>query len=167
MASGSVTDELAALLVEQKIAGLQYAYVQCIDDDRLEEWPNFFVDDCIYKIISRENADNDLPLPVLYCHNKDQLRDRVLILRKATVFTLRFDRHVVSNIRVVDQADGIFHVQANCVVYVTDVMDGVTRLFSTGKYDDKVLFVDGEAKFKEKIVVLDTYSIPNHISSPL
>ncbi|HWX02937.1 MAG TPA: anthranilate 1,2-dioxygenase, partial [Collimonas sp.] len=36
---------------------LQEAYVHALDNDRLEEWPEFFTDDCLYEIIPRENAD--------------------------------------------------------------------------------------------------------------
>ena len=32
-------------------------YVQCLDEDRLEEWPDFFVEKCVYKIISRVNVE--------------------------------------------------------------------------------------------------------------
>jgi len=29
------------------------AYVDCIDEDRLEDWPDFFVEQCRYVITSR------------------------------------------------------------------------------------------------------------------
>ena len=44
----SKTEELTAFLNE---------YIHCIDDDRLEEWPEFFEDVRIYKIIPRENTE--------------------------------------------------------------------------------------------------------------
>jgi anthranilate 1,2-dioxygenase small subunit len=40
-------------------------------------------------------------------------------------------------------------------------------LFSVGTYDDKVTFVDGAARFKEKVVVIDTAAIPNLLATPL
>lgn len=150
------------------IEGLEYDYVQCIDDDRLEDWPNFFVDDCIYKIIPRENADYNFPLAIVDYDNKGMLTDRVVILRNATVYSLLFDRHIVSNVRVVSEERGIYSVEANYVVYKTDIIDGKSWLFSAGKYIDKVIFVEGgEPKFKEKKVIVDTYSIPNHLATPL
>ena len=69
--------------------------------------------------------------------------------------------------RVRNSDDGVYDLQANYVIYVTDLIDGDTTLFSTGKYEDKVVFVDGEPKFKEKRVIVDTYSVHNHISTPL
>ncbi len=44
-------DDLALRLgVHELIA----AYAECIDEDRLEEWPDLFVEDCRYLIISRD-----------------------------------------------------------------------------------------------------------------
>jgi anthranilate 1,2-dioxygenase small subunit len=39
------------------IAELIAAYADCIDDDRLEEWPDFFVDDCRYLVTDRESHE--------------------------------------------------------------------------------------------------------------
>ena len=37
----------------EKIEDMIADYVHCIDDDRLEEWPDFFTADCFYQVISR------------------------------------------------------------------------------------------------------------------
>jgi anthranilate 1,2-dioxygenase small subunit len=37
-----------------KVQELLHAYVECIDEDRLEDWPKFFAQDCLYQIIPRE-----------------------------------------------------------------------------------------------------------------
>ena len=153
--------------IREQITDIEYAYVQCIDDDRLEEWPGFFVEDCVYHILPRENAEEGLPLGIFYCHNQAQLRDRVVILRKAAVFSLRYYRHLISNIRIVGERDGVHDVHANYVVHATDVLDGTTIIFSAGKYEDKVTFEGGAPRFVEKIVLADTYSIPSNLSAPL
>ena len=36
------------------IARAQADYARCIDDDRLEEWPSFFVEDCLYKVTTAD-----------------------------------------------------------------------------------------------------------------
>ena len=162
-----MSDALAGLVAAQRIADLEFAYAQCIDEDRLEAWADFFADDCTYRVVPRENADYGLPLAVIDCDRKEQLRDRVLILRSATVFTLRLNRHIVTDVHVAAAEDGVYQVDANYAVYVTDLLDGTTQMFSTGRYADKVVFVADEPKFKEKLVVLDTFSVANHISSPL
>ena len=56
-------DDLAVRLgVNELIA----AYVDCIDEDRLEEWPDFFVEQCRYVITSRASHEAGLPHGVVY-----------------------------------------------------------------------------------------------------
>ncbi|MBT0134853.1 ring-hydroxylating dioxygenase subunit beta, partial [Listeria seeligeri] len=40
-------------------------YAYCLDEDRLEEWPDFFTEDCHYRVLSRENHDAGLPLGLI------------------------------------------------------------------------------------------------------
>lgn len=40
-----------------EVEELYYDYVECIDDDELELWPEFFTQACLYKVISRENFE--------------------------------------------------------------------------------------------------------------
>jgi anthranilate 1,2-dioxygenase small subunit len=65
---------------------LQERYVSVIDADRLEEWPNFFTEDCVYEIIPKENADLGLPMGIMHCFGRAMLRDRITSLRQANVF---------------------------------------------------------------------------------
>jgi len=39
-----------------EISRLQDRYLSTLDNDRLEEWPDLFTDDCLYEIVPRENA---------------------------------------------------------------------------------------------------------------
>ena len=45
-------------------------YVACLDEERFEEWPEFFTDDAIYRIIPRENFEHGLPIATLHCESK-------------------------------------------------------------------------------------------------
>ena len=157
---------MAADRLTEQITNLEYSYARCIDDDRLEEWPDFFVEDGVYKIVPRENSDRGMPLAIMLCKNKNMLEDRVAALRHANMYNIHFDRHMVSNIQVLGEADGVYQVAANYVVFQTD-LEGATKLFSAGRYDDRVVVVNGELKFSEKIVVVDTYAVPNLIATPL
>ena len=142
-------------------------YVHCIDDDRLEMWPEFFSEECTYKIVPRENKARNLPIDLILCENKRMLIDRIVSLRHANIYNPHYDRHVVSNVLVeADAKDEKWKVQANYVVYQTD-LEGVSALFSTGKYEAVVLRDNGILKFKELVVTVDTYSVPNLLSTPL
>ena len=49
-ATDSSTAGLQPLLVQ-----LNADYARALDDDRLEDWPGFFADECLYKITSVDN----------------------------------------------------------------------------------------------------------------
>jgi anthranilate 1,2-dioxygenase small subunit len=148
------------------IADLMADYCHFIDDNRLEEWLDFFVEDCVYKILSRENEAGHLPLELMSCLNKNMLRDRVLSLRQANIYNIHTDKHVLGAVRVLGAENGIYHVQSNYAAYQTN-QDGLTELFGVGTYRDRIVFEGGKAYFKEKIVVADTFGIARMLSTPL
>ena len=149
---------------------LLHAYIHCIDDDRLEEWPEFFTDPCLYQVIPRENADQGLPIAVMYCDSKGMLRDRVVAHRRANIYAPHTYRHIVSAVRVTSQDGNVLTAQANYVVYRTmldPVQYGCSELYSVGTYRDTIIIENGVARFREKMVLLDTARILSLLVTPL
>src|SRR3546814_21012915 len=70
--------------------------VSALDGGRLEDWPTFFTPECRYEIIPKENADANLPAPVIYCNNQKMLRDRVVSLRHANIYETIGRAHVIT-----------------------------------------------------------------------
>jgi len=157
---------MTPLEVKAAIEELLHAYVQCIDDNKLEAWPDFFSDPCLYKIISRENHDRDLTAPVIYCDSKGMLHDRVGAHRHANVYEPHFYRHLVSNTRILKCEQEVYTVQSNYAVFQTK-LDGDTQIYNVGRYLDKVVFEHGAPKFKEKLVIFDTLRIPTLLVTPI
>ena len=149
-----------------EVEELYYDYVECLDDDELERWPEFFTDECLYKIVSRENFERGLPLATMLCESKGFLKDRVVAIRQTSMFAPRSMRHLVSNIRVKAQEHGAIRVQANYAVLET-ALDEHTRVFNAGKYLDKLVREDGRLKFKEKLCVFDSVLIPASLIYPI
>ena len=141
-------------------------YGHLIDSDRLEDWLELFVEDCVYKIVPRENHVRGLPLSLMLCENKNMLRDRVQSLRSANIYNIHVDRHLISGTRYRGEVDGAHVVEANYAVFQTD-QDGVSRLFSVGRYLDRVVFENGMPRFREKLVIADTSSVPTLLATPL
>lgn len=152
--------------LQHAVEALQSSYVECIDDDRLEEWPQHFTADCIYKVLPRENADRGLPLATIFCDSRGMLVDRIVSLRNANIYALHYYRHILSNVRIKQVENGVITAQSNYVVLQTK-QDGVTYIFNAGKYLDKIVEVDGALKFKEKIAVTDTYRVDTLIVRPI
>jgi len=156
--------------VRDAVEDLMHAYVQCIDDDRLEEWPDFFTEGCLYRVIPRENADQGLPIAIMHCDSRGMLHDRVVAHRKANLFAPHIYRHLVSAIRITGQEQEIVTVRANYAVFrtlVDPVSYGVTEVYSVGEYRDKIALIDGVTKFKEKLVIVDTSRIQSLLVTPL
>jgi 3-phenylpropionate/cinnamic acid dioxygenase small subunit len=141
-------------------------YVACLDEERFEEWPEFFTDDAVYRIIPRENFERGLPIATLHCESKGYLKDRVVAIRRTAVYGPRYMRRLVSNIRILGWKDGGLEVRANYAAFET-LRDELTRVFSVGRCHDKLVVADGRLKFKEKLVIFDSELIPNSLIYPL
>ncbi len=152
--------------IRAAIDDLMADYCYYLDDDRLEEWLDFFTEDCQYKILSRENEEGGLPLELLSCRNKNMLRDRILSLREANIYNIHFDKHLLGAVRILGEENGGYRVQANYSVYQSN-QDGISELFSVGTYRDLIVFDGGTPLFREKVAVTDTFGIARLLSTPI
>jgi 3-phenylpropionate/cinnamic acid dioxygenase small subunit len=151
---------MSALL---RLAELNAAYAAAIDQDRLEGWPDFFVDDCLYKITSAENHNRGYAAGVIYADSRAMLRDRVTALRTANIYERQSYRHIVG-LPVI----GPTGVTAETSFLVARIMrDGRTDLFATGVYLDKLREEGGTLRFAERIVVCDSSHFDTLLAIPL
>ena len=144
-------------------------YVHCLDADELERWPDFFTEDCFYRITSAENYEAGLPLGLIYATSRNMLKDRVSALREANVYEPQRYRHLVSSIRIVgDAVEGPEHVDlmANFLV-VRTMQDGEMTIFGAGRYLDRVRRDSGFWKFASKTVVLDSRQVDTLLAIPI
>src|SRR5579862_4040644 len=156
-------DEISRRLeLEQLYTG----YVQCLDDDALEDWPGFFTDDCHYRITSAENFEAGLPIGIVYATSKAMLVDRVMALRKANIYEPQRYRHLVGAIKLQGEHEGGLSVVANLLV-VRTMQDGAMSLFAAGRYVDRLVRQDGAWRFARKDVVLDSRQIDTLLAMPL
>ncbi|MDB5070488.1 MAG: salicylate hydroxylase [Candidatus Eremiobacteraeota bacterium] len=158
----------AAISVEDRlrIEELYARYAACLDDARFEEWPDFFTDDCVYRVVPRENYDRNLPLATLSFESKGMLRDRVYAITETLFHEPYYQRHVVSGILVTAIGDGGYRVRANYVVVRTKT-GSLSEVYSAGRYIDRVVDEAGMLLFAEKICVFDSELIPNSMIYPL
>lgn len=141
-------------------------YVHCLDNDRLEDWPEFFTEACSYRITSAENYEAGLPLGIIRATSKAMLEDRVAALRQANVYEPQRYRHLVSSIRIAAERTGQIDMVANFIV-VRTVQDDAMTLFAAGRYIDRLHRVGAGWKFAEKTVVLDSRQIDTLLAIPL
>lgn len=150
----------------ERVQDLLAQYAWRLDNDKLEEWTELFTSDARYEIVPRDNVDRGYPLALLCCRNQAMLRDRVLALRVANEYNVHYDRHIISvpNYLAINEDELLFEV--NYVVIQTD-QQGNSKVFSSGVYKDRVVEVNGELRFKEKIVITDTFCVPTLIATPI
>jgi 3-phenylpropionate/cinnamic acid dioxygenase small subunit len=150
-----------------RVADLNARYVDAIDADRLEGWPDFFLDDGRYRITTAENVAQGLPLSMIYATSRAMLRDRVRALREANVYEGQRYRHVLGTPVIAGIENGGLMARTNFMV-ARVMRTGETMLFATGCYQDRVIIAGpDEALFAEKTVVIDSRQIDTLLAIPL
>lgn len=144
-----------------RLIALNAAYARAIDTDRLESWPDFFTDDCPYKITSADNHKRGYAAGIVYADSKAMLRDRVTALRTANIYERQSYRHVIG-------APVIDDMTAETPFIVARIMrDGRTDLFATGMYLDRLRDDAGGLRFAERVVVCDSGFFDTLLAIPL
>jgi 3-phenylpropionate/cinnamic acid dioxygenase small subunit len=149
-----------------ELDALYAEYIGCLDEERFEDWPDFFTEDCLYKIVPRENYERGLPLAIWLCESRGYLKDRVVAIRKTSVYGPRLIRRMVSAIRILGWQDDVLAARVNYAAFET-LPDELTRVFNVGQSHDRLVVVGGRLKFKEKICVFDSMLVPNSLIYPL
>lgn len=150
------------------VENLLARYVHALDDDRLEDWPGFFVENGCYRITTADNHERGLPLPVLYADSRAMLRDRVSALRHASIYEAQRYRHAVTSTLVERQDPGTARAVSHFQVLRT-MQTGETTLYACGRYLDRIRLAGdgGRPQFEEKIVVCDSRRFDTLLAIPL
>ena len=150
-----------------ELSQLYADYAYAVDSGDWNLWPAFFIDDCSYRLVPRENHERGLPLATLAFESKGMLEDRVYGIRETLFHDPYYQRHVVGAPRVhrVDD-DGTIHSEANYAVFRTKLSE-LSTVFNVGRYLDVVVRTDQGLKFASRSVIYDSEMIPNSIIYPL
>jgi anthranilate 1,2-dioxygenase small subunit len=156
----------ADLLLRLELQQLLDEYVTSIDDDRLEDWPGFFVEDCLYEIIPRENEDAGLPAPVIRCDNRRMLNDRVVSLRNANIFSPHSYRHFLSGLAIGEKGDDAAVFTSNYLVINSNQL-GQSLVYQTGQYKGRVVRNDGRWCFASLRCIFETSRVQTLLALPI
>jgi anthranilate 1,2-dioxygenase small subunit len=142
------------------------AYGASIDAADFDAWLDLFAERCTYHIVPRENYEQGLPAGLVFCDTRAVLEDRIRALREANKYNIHTDRHLIGLPRLVGTEADETLVEAPFAVFQTD-QEGETRVFATGLYRDRVVTEAGTLKYREKLVLLDTFAVPSLLATPL
>jgi anthranilate 1,2-dioxygenase small subunit len=104
----------------EALTDLMAEYALAIDEDRLEDWVELFAEDCDYRIVTRENVEQGLPNVLMWCDNKNMLRDRVESYRHVNEYNLHWDRHVLGPLRYRAQQGTLWSFDTSYSLFQTE-----------------------------------------------
>lgn len=141
-------------------------YAIAVDSGNWDLWPEFFIEDCIYKLQPRENFERGFPLATLSFESKGMLKDRVYGIRETLFHDPYYQRHVIGA-PIVRRIEGErLHCEANYAVFRTKLSQETT-VFNVGRYIDTVVRTPQGLKFESRLCVYDTEMVPNSIIYPI
>jgi 3-phenylpropionate/cinnamic acid dioxygenase small subunit len=143
-----------------------FRYAECLDGGRLEQWPEFFLDACAYRLTTRRalrlGPDEDL----VSLKTKTTLRDRIAAIGQSEDYEPHTQRHFISNFRV--QVSGTDEVRVQANVQILRTYPGrATEFLAAGQYSDRVAAAGGRFNFREKLCVLDADVAPADLVYPI
>jgi salicylate 5-hydroxylase small subunit len=141
-------------------------YASAVDSGHWDLWPEFFTDDCVYRLQPRENHERGLPLATLAFTSKGMLKDRVYGIKETLFHDPYYQRHVVGT-PVVRAASGeTLRCEANYAVFRTKLSD-LSTVFNVGRYLDSVVRTPAGLKFASRECIYDSEMVPNSIIYPI
>jgi 3-phenylpropionate/cinnamic acid dioxygenase small subunit len=149
-----------------EIEDLYTAYANTLDQARYKEWPEYFVEDALYRIVPRENYVRGLPIAVMHCESKGMIQDRAYAVEELNMVQPRVLRHFVSGITVESAEADRFNVSANFLVVQT-LFEEMTEIVMAGRYVDEIVRKDGRLLFQTRLCVYDSALIPTSLVAPI
>jgi anthranilate 1,2-dioxygenase small subunit len=155
------------MIMLHSVHAFQAAYARCIDDDRLESWPDFFLEHCLYRVTTADNHRRGLEAGLIWADSRGMLRDRITALREANIYERHSYRHIIGLPLAEEEEAGAIRAETPFLV-VRTMRDGASSIFASGRYLD--LFrrdEEGSLKLAERIVVCDASRIDTLLAIPL
>ncbi len=154
----------AELHVELDLLNTEYAHA--LDNERFDDWLDLFVEDCLYRVVPRENHLLGLLIALIHCESKGMLKERVAAARDSTMAEPRTLRHFIANVRVIEATDAEVRAEANVLVVQT-MINRMTEIVLAGFYLDRLVREDGRLLFRERLCIYDSPLIPTLLVAPV
>jgi 3-phenylpropionate/cinnamic acid dioxygenase small subunit len=150
-----------------RLSALNSEYASCIDADRLEEWPELFLERCVYKITSADNHRRGYQAGIVFADSRGMLIDRVASLREANIYERQSYRHIIG-MPALRPGDADEITAETPFLVVRTMRDGRMDLFAAGVYLDHVRDdSDGRLRFAQRLVVCDSSRFDTLLAIPL
>jgi 3-phenylpropionate/cinnamic acid dioxygenase small subunit len=143
-----------------------FRYAECLDGGRLQQWSEFFVDACSYRITTRRGLRLGPEDDVMSLSGRTGMLDHIGAIGRSEDYESHLQRHIISNFRIQAAADDELRVQANFLVLRT-FSERPTELFVSGYYNDRIAVAGRRLNFREKLCVFDSDVPPESLIYPI
>jgi|SRR5580693_5364649 3-phenylpropionate/cinnamic acid dioxygenase small subunit len=140
-------------------------YYIILDDVRLDDWPALFTEDCIYRVIPRENFESGYTLSTIYAESRGMLIDRVMGVMRTQMYAPRSYRRFPGPLKIVSRDGDSVRTRHNLLLVQT-LIDKQTEIVLSAVCHDVLTLDDGRVRLRERIVVFDSEMIPNSLIYP-
>ncbi|WP_409071722.1 aromatic-ring-hydroxylating dioxygenase subunit beta [Burkholderia ubonensis] len=145
---------------------LNARYAAVLDAGDWDAWPEFFVEQCTYKVVPRENHERNLPLALLAFESKGMLKDRVYGIKDTLFFDPYYQRHVIGLPLVTYLDDEVIEAETNYAVLRTKT-EQMSDVYNTGRYLDRIVRTPQGLRFESRVCVYDSEMVPNSLIYPI
>jgi salicylate 5-hydroxylase small subunit len=145
---------------------LYASYCACLDAARFEEWPEFFTENCRYRVVARENHERNMPLGTMDLQSRGALIDRVYAVQSTLFHAPYYQRHIIGPARILGREGDTVLAEANYLVIRTK-RDQPSEVFNAGRYLDRIVAGPQGLRFADKLCIFDSELVPNSIIYPL
>ena len=140
-------------------------YYDALDSMRLEDWPEFFIEDCVYRVVARENYERNMRLATIGAESKGALQDRVMGLTKTQVYAPRYYRRFPGPVKVRPAENGYIPAEHNLLMVQT-LVDKPSEIVLCGRCYDQLVVSKSKLLLKRRDVVFDSEMILNSLIYP-
>lgn len=149
-----------------ELTQLYMRYADVVDAGQWDLWPEFFTDDCVYRVQPRENFDRGLPLATLSFESKGMLKDRAYGIKETLFHDPYYQRHVVSPPVLLGDDGTRIKAEANYAVFRTKLSE-LSTVYNVGRYRDEIVRTPQGLRFAVRLAIYDSEMIPNSMIYPI
>jgi len=162
--NATVLDRPGAI-TRAEVRDLYDDYYAVLDDVRLHDWPEFFTEECLYRVIPRENFEAGYALSTMQAESRGMLKDRVTGLTRTQMYAPRYYRRFPTAPRLLSQDGQGVRTRHNLLVVQT-LIDKPSEIVLSAVCHDRVVRDGERLRFAERVVVFDSEMIPNSLVYP-
>jgi salicylate 5-hydroxylase small subunit len=149
-----------------QVVHLNAKYAQVIDSENWNGWIDLFVEDCVYKIVPRENYERNFPLATLSMLSKGMLKDRAYGISETLFHDPYYQRHVIGVPLIHEVKNNLIYCESNYAIFRTKLSQEST-VYNVGRYIDELLITEQGLKIQSRLCIYDSEMIPNSLIYPI